>query len=127
MKPIEWINLGLLMAAVVGGAVYVGDLSGRVDVLQPDRLKEAVDEAVEKIERLAQAPSLYPKEFAWRQGQPEVEMIGVDEGFCSLVYVTGQFEGAGEGVSISIKGRFWHLGGHSAQRGVAARARCWKW
>lgn len=127
MKLIEWINLGLLIAAVAGGSVYVGNLNGRVDTLQPERIEEAVRKAVERIGKLAQPPSLVPQEFKWEQGKPEVEMIGMNEGFCSLVYVTGRFEGGGEAVSIDVKGNSWYLGGKSNQAGVAARARCWKW
>lgn len=127
MRPIDWINLGLLIVAIAGGVWYLGQLDGRVNALQPEKIRKAEEEAVRRINQLSQPPILDHKVYKWKQGKPEVEMLGETEGYCYLVYVTGKFEGGGEAVSIYVKGKSWYLGGRSHQIDVEAHARCWKW
>ena len=66
----------------------------------------------------------------WQQGQQAVQMIGVNEGICYLVYVTGEFNGQGEAIEISERDGFWVLQGHSSIQTSAglliARAQCWR-
>lgn len=130
----EWISWGVIAAAIIGGAVWVGELKGQIDGLQkqidqlsPDAIAAAEEAATNRLVALAKGPTLIETTYAWRQGQQEVEMIGIDEGFCYLTRITGRFEGDGEFVVIHIRGGSWYLDGGSLQEYVAAKARCWKW
>lgn len=127
MRKPDWINLGILVIAIASGIAYLGHLEGRVDALQPTKIESVAEEAVQKITQAAGIPILDKKQYSWKQGQSEVQMIRVAEGPCYIVYVSGRFQGEREAVSIHIKGDYWFLGGQSEQRGVAAGARCWRW
>lgn len=134
MRKADWINLGLLLAAIVSGIAYLGHLHGRVTALDLDKISEAAaavetarDDAIDKITSSGPPAMLVEKKYEWRQGKPEVQMIRVAEGFCYLVYFQGKYEGHAEAVSIVPKGDHWFLGGKSNQEHVGADARCWRW
>lgn len=127
MKPIDWINIGVVGVAVIGGAVYLGELSGRVDGLGVDAIKKAQQDAIARIGNMSGEPELIDRIYSWKQGEDEKPMIRTDEGFCYLTRIQGKFEGYGEVVSVHVKGDYWYLGGKSKQLHVAAEARCWRW
>ena len=131
MRRIDLINMAGIAIAIIAGVLYIGELKGRVDALNPVAIEDALREAIERIEELTRNPTLDDREFQFwvtKGQQHEQEMIGQDEGFCYLTGVTGDFEGGGEEARIVIKGGSWYLVGKSGQaNGVGARARCWKW
>jgi len=62
-------------------------------------------------------------ETAWQSGQPGVELIPKNSGFCFLSSVSGHFAGYGEGVGVHVgEDGFWSLEGHSGQDVLSARA-----
>ena len=134
MRLIDWINIGVVVVAIIGAATYIGELRGQLDGLKSqvgqlsaNAIEIAEEKAAQRLKTLAKGPTLVDRDFSWSQGSSEVEMIGQSEGFCYLTRITGKFEGGGEVVSIHVKGGSWYLGGRSKQTGVAAHARCWKW
>lgn len=90
--------------------VAMRDLAGRV----------ANKVEVERLFRRVTAGKY--QEFEWKAGQPHVQMLGVEEGFCYLSGFSGAFEGSGESVGVYRKNGKWMLGGTSAQRSVRLRA-----
>ena len=62
-------------------------------------------------------------ESAWQLGQPGVELIPKDTGFCFLSSVSGHLAGYGEGVGVRLgDDGFWSLEGRSGQDVLSARA-----
>lgn len=58
----------------------------------------------------------------WSQGEPPIQLIKQNEGFCFLTGVTGHFQGAGESVRVWIdKDGYWYLGGASQQQGISGQ------
>ena len=69
--------------------------------------------------------------FEWRQNPWEgrdngswTQMTKADRSSCFLTYVSGSFQGVGEGVEIKKVGDYWMLGGISQQKHLSARAMC---
>ena len=69
--------------------------------------------------------------FEWRQNPWEgrdngswTQMTKADRSSCFLTYVSGSFQGVGEGVEIKKVGDYWMLGGISQQKHLSARAKC---
>ena len=136
MSRTEWIKLLGLVGVAIVGALYIGELSGRVNTMNPEaaitRINAARDAVLEDIERMNEGfsdpTSLISRVYEWREGQQAVQMIRVSEGICYLVFVRGRFQGGGESVTIYESGDYWFLHGASQQRPgeVAGNARCWR-
>ena len=134
MSRANWIQLGILcVAAIVALTAAVRafeNLRTRVENLESTNIEGARAKAIKEITdtgaAIAKFENWSSRPFVWKQGQEEIKMIKITEGICYLVYVTGDFEGQGEAVSIHVKGDYWYLGGKSG-RGmvIEAHARCW--
>jgi hypothetical protein len=71
------------------------------------------------------------QEYEWKQDPWEgtnrrssMQMTKSDRSVCFLTFVSGSFQGAGEGVQITQENGYWLLGGFSQQKNVRAKARC---
>jgi hypothetical protein len=69
----------------------------------------------------------FDREYTWHQGQFATSLARLEEGYCFLTGVAGDFEGGGEAVQIALEDGTWKLGGTSLQQGVSGRARCFPW
>lgn len=131
----EIIGLSGLILVAVGGAFTAGELSGRIDGLGPDRIRDAQDKALRAIDARLAAMEITPatSEHTWvwdqdKHPRDSIELISVTDGICYLVAIEGRFEGEGESVSIVKTGNSWHLRGASGAHGkdIKARAACWR-
>ncbi len=105
------------------GAVAADDIDEALTIkleqrLITDDLKSAA--AIRTL--LASNPAKRYREHVWKAGDPPLKLITAGEGFCFLSGVGGAFQGAGEGVHVSLRDGKWWLEGHSAQPSVWARA-----
>ncbi|MCY4003834.1 MAG: hypothetical protein OXF33_09045 [Rhodospirillales bacterium] len=75
--------------------------------------------------KLSQPVNFKIDTWSWRQGQDSKRLIPVDEGFCFLTEVRGDFEGR-ERVRVRMRNDgYWQLSGIADRdRGVSARAAC---
>ena len=51
-------EIGIVLAlasALIGGAVYIGNLEGRVNALNPEHIKEAANEAVKRVKEASKS------------------------------------------------------------------------
>src|SRR5262245_3943342 len=62
--------------------------------------------------------------YAWKQGQPKLDLGPVEQRVCFLTKVSGQFEGGGEQIRVWEDGVHWWLSGDSKQSGISAVAHC---
>ncbi len=57
----------------------------------------------------------------WHQGEPPLQLIRQEEGFCALTSVGGGFAGGAESVGVYVgDDGYWYLGGKSRQHGMDA-------
>ena len=161
MEMKDWVAIGGLLTAVAAGAVYVGSLNervivlerlvpvlerritalendprvgnleGRVNVLEPrvgnleGRVNVLRSEArAVAVEVVLGGENMGP--YTWRTGLPAEQMIPASEGICFLSKVKGEYGGPGEAVSVDIADGFWKLHGQSDRHMVWAEARCWR-
>ena len=68
------------------------------------------------------APNETYRTFKWGKGDPPIEMIRADEGFCFLSGVGGSFAGGGERVRVCIRDGWWYLEGTCMLRSLWAEA-----
>lgn len=131
LRPMDWINIGLIVTTVIGFEAYVGDIHGRLDGLKdqvhkldPVKIREAEESAAARLRGLATSPTLVDQTYEWEKGHDPVQMVKVSDGFCYLTKLTGNLNGRDEAVWITIIGDYWHLGGMSKREFAAGRARC---
>ena len=129
MKVTEIIGVCGLLVAVLTGVHSVGVLAGRIDTLEPGKIREAQEEALRVIDARLAAFEISPDTvtFEWRNSQEPVQMIAVNDGICYLTLITGFFENMGEDVAkVFVLGDYWYLGGSTSRYGTGAEARCWR-
>lgn len=123
-----WITL---VAAVVGGAVYLGELNGRINALNPEAIREARDQAIEEIRQ--QLPLDGNRFHRFELEVPDTDgtvtvserLIPVESGICYLVDIRGNLQGAGDRLWIEPDNEYWVLRGHTWQENVEVHAGCW--
>jgi hypothetical protein len=92
------------------GAWYLGGSSSQRDVAASARCVS--------VQSVSQ-------EYAWKQGEPPLNLGPTLNRDCFLTAVAGDFEGRAESVRVYEDGKgSWFLHGASARSGVSARARC---
>ena len=64
------------------------------------------------------------EEYGVTQGEPDKELLRVDEGFCFITGVRGNFQGSGEKVEIVRDGNRQWLHVESQQQAVVGTATC---
>ncbi|HEX3998619.1 MAG TPA: hypothetical protein VHX65_08730, partial [Pirellulales bacterium] len=113
------------------GSIYQEALPSLASALK----KAAIEKRLKEIANLKQAPapvavaSIVGKldyavnEFSWKLGQPSVQLIQKNNGFCFLSSISGHFGGYGEAASVHLANDgFWTLDAHAKTDGLAAKA-----
>ena len=130
------------LGVIVGGAVYIGSLSTRMEILEQRAhaaaplalVAEATQEAVRAVretgEQFLSFDDPQIEEFGWSHCGDPVRMIRVDEGLCFITRFAGRFNGNGEWVQIRQQGDYWYLHGNSHADAPGSRlyieAKCWR-
>lgn len=132
MTKIEIGTVIAVIVAIVGGAVWIGQLSGRMESIeklnpqkeardlidQANKLVVAVDERFHKLgkeKRILPEISIRKKTkvFEFRRNHAEDDELWTRADLCFFTRIGGNFAGAGEFVEVFERNDRWHFRGNN--------------
>ena len=145
MNRIDLSIIVTVFIAIVAGAVFIGQLDGRMKNIENKGLDEKYDELSQELEKeankkitdikkLSESSNLVVRTKSYSlelngagRDVLQKETLWPEADACFLTKISGRFGGDGELVEIVESRDIWYLQGHSMQRdsrAVKARALC---